>query len=200
MVNDELQAHQNEDASFLKALGFFLQRSRKECGYKNANSFANVIGMSESQYRLYERGQANIKIKSLLAILRGLNKPFNVVFNFNDEPNGSLPNQDVFLTEIDHEHQVRSQVIKINGVEFERTLTTDDIKRLIKILISCLRPLKKSNLLKIVGLSAKTAKFTALFNLLINNNWIAMRFPDQLKSPNQVYFTTEVGKSILKLP
>jgi transcriptional regulator with XRE-family HTH domain len=199
MVNDELQAHKNEDESFLKALGVFLQRSRKDAGYKNANSFANVIGMSESQYRLYERGQANIKIKSLLAILRGLNKPFNVVFNFNNESNSSLSNQDVFLTDLDQENQVRNQVIKSNGVEFERTLTTDDVRRLIKILISCLRPLKKSNLLKVVGLSSKTAKFTTLFNLLINNNWIAMRFPDQLKSPNQVYFTTEAGKKVLKL-
>ncbi|MBB6271864.1 transcriptional regulator with XRE-family HTH domain [Pedobacter cryoconitis] len=194
----ESQALKIEEEAFLKALGQFFQRSRKEAGYKNANTFANVIGMSESQYRLYERGQANIKIKSLLTILKGLNKPFDVVFNIGLPSSQNSVVKDVFINESIQENQVRNQVVKLNGAAVEESLSSDDVKRLIKILISCFRPLKKSDILKAVGLSAKTAKFSAVFNLLLDNTWIAKKFPEKSNSPKQIYFITDKGKNILK--
>lgn len=198
MLTNKSQALKIEEEAFLKALGLYIQQARKAAGYKNANTFANVIGMSESQYRLYERGQANFKIKSLLVILKGLNKPFDVVFNIGLPSYNNSIIKDVFLSDSILENQVRNQVVEVNGSIVEESLTSDDVKRLIKILISCFRPLKKSDILRVVGLSAKTAKFTVVFNLLLHNSWLTMKFPEKSQSPNQIYFTTEEGKKILR--
>jgi len=186
-------------AYFQKLLGNYLKAERLKLGFKSAGSFAVFIEMAESQYREYERGETDIKLSNLLKIFRGLNKLIEDIFTFDilgEETSkfGPIVNRPTVI-----ESQVRTQVSTINGPEFEKGLSTEEVSRIFKILFFCFVPNKKRDIIGHLKLSDKTANFLKIFHLLLENKWLAMQYPNSPNAPSQRYYTTDSGKQVIKL-
>lgn len=189
----------NDYSYFQKLLGNYLKSERLKAGFKSAGSFAVFIEMAESQYREYERGETDIKLSNLLKIFRGLNKLIEDVFALDilgvkSSDHGMAPNRTTLI-----ESQVRTQVSRINGSEFEKGLSPEEIDRIFQILFFCFVPNKKRDIIGHLKLSDKTANFILIFNLLLKNKWLAMKYPDNPNTPSQRYYTTDGGKRVIQL-
>jgi len=196
--NNSSELDPNTDYSyFQKLLGNYLKAERLKAGFKSAGSFAVFIDMAESQYREYERGETDIKLSNLLKVFRGLNKQIEDVFSIDilGVKSEELRYSSNRLSLM--ESQVRTQVSRLNGAEFERNLTIGEIERIFKILFFCLVPNKKREIIGHLKLADKTANFLMIFQLLLNNNWLVMQFPESPNTPNQRYYTTKAGKEVI---
>lgn len=186
----------NEFDYFLKLLGEYFRVQRELGGFKNANTFANLIDIAETQYRQYERGEIDMQLSTFLKIMKGLDKSVENIF-MSTVFQVLSDTHDVNSFPSSLGSQVRHQVTLLNGEVTQQSLVEKDIERIVRILRLCLRPTNKGDLLKNVGLSSKTKNFNKIFNLLLTNNWIAMRFPETPNRPNQKYETTSAGKAVI---
>lgn len=198
--NNPAKKDPNEDyLYFLKLLGSYMKLEREKAGFKNAGGFAVVIGMAESQYREYERGETDIQLSSLLKIFKGLNKKIEDIFALNilETEIGHVKDPTVGHTLI--EAQVRNQVIKSNGSALGNDLTPEDVHRIFKILLFCFKPHKRREILAHLNLANKTSNFLRVFKLLIANNWLAMQYPENPNTPKQRYYTSLEGKKVIQI-
>lgn len=184
---------------FLKLLGSYIKAEREKSGHTSAKILADILDVTESQYREYERGETDMRLSTFLKIFRGLNKNIEDIFKINilNDPNAELTQN--LTADPTIGNQVKDQVKNLNGPQMANDLSPDDIKRITKIIIACYRPLKRTQILKSLNLAGKTANFVKLFNILIDNQWIAMTYPDQPNHRKKTYYTTEAGKKVLRI-
>ena len=67
----------------------------------------------------------------------------------------------------------------------------------LQILLYCLKPKKRSNILKKIGFSNHAKNYKRYIVPLIEKGWIAYTVPNVPTSPNQQYVTTQKGKQLL---
>jgi len=195
-----LKLDPNDDFNyFLKVLGNYIRSERKKAGFSTASSFAIFIGLAESQYREYERGETDIQMSSLLKIFKGLNKRIEDIFALNilglELTNIETTTTGPSLIET----QVRAQVAKLSGLSLEKDLNSEDIFRMFRILLFCFNAHRRKDILKHLKLADKTANFLKVFKLLLINNWLAMQYPDNPNTPSQKYYTTDEGKKVIQV-
>jgi len=184
---------------FLKILGEYIKSERIKAGFQNANVFANLIDIAESQFREYERGETDLQLSTFIKIFKGLNKRIEDIFNLN-LPGLKISVVDALTSSPSLvETQLRNQVDLVNGENFQSSLSSEDIRRILLILLFCFIPRKKREILTHLKLSSKTANFTKVWKQLIANNWITMQHANSPNIPNQKYYTTNEGKYVIQL-
>jgi transcriptional regulator with XRE-family HTH domain len=65
----------------LMAVGQNLKKWRKARGYKNGDDFAYDSGINRSQYGKYEAGSQDMRVTTLIKIVRSLNVPLPDFFS-----------------------------------------------------------------------------------------------------------------------
>lgn len=199
---DAIKPNSVEDIEFKKfliELGTFIRSRRKAIGYNSATTFANSIDMDPDQLRKYERGEIPMTLKTLNKILKGLRTPAErLLKQLADFQETTASNKNQPLTEETASH-VRLQVESINGYEVASKLRPEDVQRIGRILIAAFNLVSKNEVVKKVGLSSKSKNFNAAFSIALNNEWIAMLYPESPKRHDQKYYTTEAGKRVLRL-
>lgn len=188
-----------EFKKFLIELGTFIRSRRKAIGHNSATTFANSINMDPDQLRKYERGEIPMTLKTLNKILKGLRTPGErLLKQLSDFQETTAPTKSQLLTEEAASH-VRLQVEANNGHDVASKLRPEDVQRIGRILIAAFNLVSKNEVVKKVGLSSKSKNFNAVFSIVLNNEWIAMLYPESPKRHDQKYYTTEAGKKILRL-
>lgn len=199
---DAIKPNSVEDIEFKKfliELGTFIRSRRKAIGYNSATTFANSIDMDPDQLRKYERGEIPMTLKTLNKILKGLRTPAErLLKQLADFQETTASNKNQPLTEEAASH-VRLQVEAINGHDIASKLRPEDVQRIGRILIAAFNLVSKNEVVKKVGLSSKSKNFNAAFSIALNNEWIAMLYPESPKRHDQKYYTTEAGKRVLRL-
>lgn len=140
-----------------------------------------------------------MQLSALMKIFSGLGKSLNDFLKIATNTRDNFSSTTNMMSILELQDQVRNQVKAKNGNEIERSLDSEDIDRIIKILIRCKIPSKRNEIIKAIGLSFKTEKLTRLFKLLQQNDWITMQYPESPNSPKQQYITTKEGLRISKL-
>ena len=102
---------------------------------------------------------------------------------------------DVLATYSRWGEQVRQQVSE----QVKAGVNEVKIKNLIKILTFCIKPQKRKDILKKMGLSSVFKNYKSHIVLLINDGVLERTVPESPKSPNQRYRTTEKGKKLLEI-
>lgn len=72
------------DKKFLKILGHNIKVERVKQDYTQ-EKLAELSGIQMQHLSKIEKGECNIKFLTLIAILKGLNVPFESLFNINSE-------------------------------------------------------------------------------------------------------------------
>lgn len=72
------------DKKFLKILGHNIKVERVKQDYTQ-EKLAELSGVQMQHISKIEKGECNIKFLTLIAILKGLNVPFESLFNVNSE-------------------------------------------------------------------------------------------------------------------
>jgi len=76
-------------------------------------------------------------------------------------------------------------------------LSTPPVESELKILLLCLKPQKRERVMKQLGLANDSKNFKRHIQPMINKGWIELTLPTKLKSKNQQYLTTQIGKQLL---
>lgn len=197
--NNKKSAINLDQPTFQKKLGIFLTSLRKASGYDNAYDFAIAINITESQYGSYERGEKDMRLNTLRKILLGNNVRIEELLNL-DTFDDKDPDSELTLKGKNRRiEQVREQVDTLNGAATSIKLSDNDLDRIIKILIHCVRPHSKKEILDRLNLANTMNNFIRVAGLAEQNGWIAKTNPNNPNSPKQQYYTTEKGKSLLIL-
>ncbi|CAG5013015.1 hypothetical protein DYBT9275_05317 [Dyadobacter sp. CECT 9275] len=184
---------------FQEKLGAYLSRLRKASGYDNAYDFAIAINITESQYGAYERGERDIRLSTLRKILLGNNINLEDLLLPNSIDGDKIDSALIIKGNERRMEQVRKQVEIQNGKADSIALGENDIDRIIKILIYCIRPRSKKDILDKLMLSNTVNNFNRVAGLVEKNQWIAKTTPESPNNPKQQYYTTENGKRILNM-
>lgn len=75
--------------------------------------------------------------------------------------------------------------------------TEEASEKELQILLFCLKPQKRTTILKKIGLSNHAKNYQNYIVQLIDKGWLTYTIPDKPTSPNQQYLTTDIGKQIL---
>jgi len=182
-------------------IGAAFKRLRKNAGYGNSTEFAISRGIPEGSYGKHEAGIENITLDSLVTsmLAHGLseedifNKDFLALGSSSEENIVIKNSEDVII------NQVRTQVKLASTNEVANQFDDSDIMDLHKIIITTLTPALKKQLIKTIGLKSKTPRFEKILTFAINNKWLIQTFPDNPNHPLQKYYTSEIGKKILRI-
>lgn len=79
-LKKKLESGKQDSKELLKVIGKRLAKKRKELGYNNSDDFAYESGLNRSQYGKYEAGSQDIRITTLIKILRVLEMSIEELF------------------------------------------------------------------------------------------------------------------------
>lgn len=202
MLKDEENLKKSIDLKtqqlFQKKLGEHLTQLRKSSGYSNAYDFAVAINITESQYGAYERGEIDIRLSTLRRIFLGNNINIEDLLLTSTTPKNGVIDLNKTIEDKQIE-QVREQVKLVNGFDESSKLTDSDLNRIFKILLYCLRPHSKREILDKLRLTNTINNFDRVAGIAEKNQWIMKTNPQKPSSPKQRYYTTELGKQVLNL-
>ncbi|UOE47853.1 helix-turn-helix domain-containing protein [Mucilaginibacter sp. SMC90] len=189
----------NNEKLFYSLLGNYLKTLRIKAGFPTPEAFANITGMTRSQYSAYENG------KNLTLITFR-----NILLEFNIKVEEWL-NLDIVNPPLDQSKLIRSsrqarvdQVIEqvkiIAGTNYDVNIGSKVIQRYIDILIYCHTAKSRHEILtKLLEMDDSVNTLKRVAGKLIDYGWLQLTDPTNRNNPNQKYITSEVGKSVLSL-
>lgn len=184
-----------------KTIGNAFQKLRKNAGYSSSEKFANTKDLNRGMYSRYEAGSVDMKITTLLdtAIAHGLSE--EDIFNKDFLALGDTSEENIILKNSEGTiiNQVRTQVKIASSEEIANQFDDSDILDLHKIMIATSTPSFRKQLLKTIGLKSKTPRFERILTFAINAKWLAQTHPDSPNHPLQKYYTSEIGRTVLRL-
>ncbi|SEO09161.1 Transcriptional regulator, contains XRE-family HTH domain [Mucilaginibacter gossypiicola] len=189
----------NDNQAFYLVLGAFIKTLRVKAGFPTPEAFANIAGMTRSQYSAYENGK-----NLTLITFRNLLLEFNI--KVEDWLNLSLidPSNDsekiIFNIRQARIDQVIEQVKIIENHDYSYNLGSKAAQRYIDILIFCHTAKSRHEILtKLLEMDDSVNTLKRVAGKLIDYGWLELTDPSNRNNPNQKYITSLSGKSILSL-
>lgn len=182
-------------------IGAAFKRLRKNAGYGNSTEFAISRGIPEGSYGKHEAGVENITLDSLVASMLAHGLSEEDIFNKDFLALGDTSEENIILKNSEGTiiNQVRTQVKIASSEEIANQFDDSDILDLHKIMIATSTPSFRKQLLKTIGLKSKTPRFERILTFAINAKWLAQTHPDSPNHPLQKYYTSEIGRTVLRL-
>ncbi|QEM07807.1 helix-turn-helix transcriptional regulator [Mucilaginibacter rubeus] len=188
-----------DDDYFFQLIGAYLKFLRNKAGFPNPEIFANIIGMSRSQYSAYEAGK-NLNLVTFKKILLQFNIKVETWLNLDIVEQQEGSNMIITKMRQGRIDQVIEEVKNIDGPLVANKIGTKEAQRYIDILIYCTTAKSRSEILvNLLKMDDSTNTLKRVAGKLLDYKWLELTNKTKKNSPQQRYVITKAGKNLLKL-